>query len=60
MAKDTTENPIRLRDWILLVFVLVVMGLLIADIGGNVQDILDRKAEYGTHAGNGIDWREID
>jgi hypothetical protein len=45
MAKDTTENPIRLRGWIILVFVLVVMGLLIADIGGNVQDILDRNRE---------------
>lgn len=48
MAKDTTENPIRLRDWIILVFVLVVMGPLIADIGGNVHDILDRNRSFGS------------
>ena len=45
MAKDTAENQIRLRDWILLIFVLVTMGLLISDIGVNVKDIIDRNPE---------------
>lgn len=45
MAKDTAENQIRLRDWILLIFVLVAMGLLISDIGVNVRDIIDRNPE---------------
>lgn len=45
MAEGTAENPIRLRDWVILIFVLVVMGLLITDIGGNVKDIIDRIQE---------------
>ena len=45
MAEGTTKNPIRLRDWIILIFVLVVMGLLITDSCGNVEDILDRNQE---------------
>jgi hypothetical protein len=45
MAEGTTEDAIRLRDWIILIFVLVVMGLLITDIGGNVKDIFDRNQE---------------
>ena len=45
MAEGTTENATRLRDWIILIFVLVVMGLLITDIGGNVKDIFDRNQE---------------
>ena len=42
MEEPTTENPIRVRDWVILILVLIVMGLLITDIGGNVVDLLDR------------------
>ena len=38
MATSDTKNTGRLIDWIILVFVLVVMGLLIVDLAGNVRD----------------------
>ena len=42
MAESDTQNTGRLTDWIILIFVLVVMGLLIADLGSNVEGELDR------------------
>ncbi len=36
MAESDTKNTGRLTDWIILIFVLVVMGLLIVDLGSNV------------------------
>jgi hypothetical protein len=45
MAENNTENATRLTDWLILVFVVVVMGLLIVDLGGNVTDILKRGRE---------------
>ncbi len=38
MATSDTKNTGRLIDWIILVFVLIVMGLLIADLGSNVVE----------------------
>ena len=48
MAETTSENPIRLRDWVILILVLVVMGLLITDMGRNVSDLVDRDNEATT------------
>jgi hypothetical protein len=42
MAEGSSEKPIRPRDWIILIFVIVVVGLLIAHIGRNVVDVIDR------------------
>jgi len=42
MAEGDTQNTGRLTNWIILVIVLVVMGLLIADLGSNVMAALDR------------------
>jgi hypothetical protein len=42
MAESDTQNTRRLTDWIILIFVLVVMGLLIADLGSNLEGELDR------------------
>jgi len=42
MAESDTQNSGRLTDWIILIFVLVVMGLLIADLGSNLEGELDR------------------
>ncbi len=43
MEEKTTHRTTRLTDWLILAFVLVVMGLLLTDIGGNVKDVLDRE-----------------
>ncbi len=45
MAESNTQNALRLTDWLILAFVVVVMGLLIADLGTNVMDILNRSQE---------------
>ncbi len=45
MEESNTQHAIRLTDWLLLAFVVVVMGLLITDLGTNVMDILDRSRE---------------
>jgi len=42
MAESNTQNTGRLTAWIILIFVLVVMGLLIADLGSNIEGELDR------------------
>lgn len=42
MATSDTKKPGRLIGWIILVFVLVVMGLLIADLSDNVRGEADR------------------
>ena len=42
MAEGDIQNTRRVTDWIILVFVLVVMGLLIADLGSNLEGELDR------------------
>ena len=42
MAESDTQNTGRLTAWIILIFVLVVMGLLIADLGSNIEGELDR------------------
>ena len=49
MAESDTQNAGRLTDWIILIFVLVVMGLLITDLGSNVVDTSegDRQPEGG-------------
>ena len=48
MAENEQRPPIRLSDWLILIFVLVVMGLLIAEISGNVKDIRDRDRQTNT------------
>lgn len=55
MAESATKNARRLTDWIILVFVLVVMGLLIADLGSNVMSLIsrDRGAAVGATATTG-------
>jgi hypothetical protein len=45
MAESNTQNAIRLTDWLILAFVVVVMILLIVDLGGNVMDILNRSQQ---------------
>ena len=40
MAQDDPRTR-KLTDWIILVFVLVVMGLLITEIGSNVLHAID-------------------
>ena len=45
MEESNTQNAIRLTDWLVLAFVVVVMGLLITDLGTNVMDILNRSRE---------------
>jgi len=42
MATSDTKNTRRLTDWIILVFVLIVMGLLVADLSDNVRGEADR------------------
>lgn len=42
MAETDTRKTSRLTDWVILIFVLVVMGLLIADLGSNLEGELDR------------------
>jgi hypothetical protein len=42
MAESDTQNTGRLTAWIILIFVLVVMGLLIADLGSNIEGEWDR------------------
>lgn len=42
MAKSDTKKPGRLIDWIILVFVLVVMSLLVADLSDSVRGEVDR------------------
>ena len=45
MEESNTQNAIRLTDWLILAFVVVVMGLLIFDVGSNVMDTLNRSQE---------------
>jgi len=45
MAESNPQNAFRLTDWLILAFVVVVMGLLVVDLSGNVMDILDRGQE---------------
>ena len=45
MEESNTQNAIRLTDWLVLAFVVVVMGLLIFDLGSNAIDILNRSQE---------------
>ena len=49
MAESNSENTGRLTDWIILIFVLVVMSLLIVDLGSNVVGTSerDRQPESG-------------
>ena len=42
MAESNPEKPRRLTDWAILVFVLVVMGLLVADLYTNVVETADQ------------------
>jgi len=42
MAESDTQDTGRLTAWVILIFVLVVMGLLIADLGSNIESELDR------------------
>ena len=42
MAEKDNTRASRLTDWIILVFVLVVMGLLIVDLGTNVMSTMER------------------
>ena len=42
MAESDTQDTGRLTAWIILIFVLVVMGLLIVDLGSNIESELDR------------------
>jgi hypothetical protein len=44
MATSDTKNPRRLTDWVILIFVLVVMGLLVADLSENVQSETERQS----------------
>ena len=46
MAESNNQNALRLTDWLILAFVVVVMCLLIADLSTNVMDILDRSREH--------------
>jgi hypothetical protein len=45
MAESNSRQLIRPTDWLILVFVLVVMGMLIIDLGGNVMETVDRDKE---------------
>ena len=45
MAESNAQNAIRLTDWLILAFVVVVMSLLIVDLGSNVIDIMNRSQE---------------
>jgi hypothetical protein len=45
MAEGNTQNALRLTDWLILAFVVVVMSLLIVDLGTNVMDTLSRSRE---------------
>ena len=45
MAESNAQSALRLTDWLLLAFVVVVMGLLIGDLSGNVIDILNRSQD---------------
>jgi len=45
MAESNTQDAFRLTDWLILAFVVVVMGLLITDLGSNVMDVLIRGQE---------------
>jgi hypothetical protein len=42
MAEKDNTRASRLTDWIILVFVLVVMGLLVVDLGTNVMSTMER------------------
>jgi len=52
MAEKDNTRARRLTDWIILVFVLVVMGLLIADLSSNVLSTVagDREPASGAVA----------
>ena len=43
MAEEDDTRRSRLTDWVILVFVLVVMGLLVADLADNVLGEADRR-----------------
>jgi hypothetical protein len=58
MAESNTQNAIRLTDWLILAFVMVVMSLLIVDLGGNVMDILKRSREPARDSTAPADIRE--
>ncbi len=45
MAESNSRQLIRPTEWLILVFVLVVMGMLIIDLGGNVMETIDRDKE---------------
>ena len=45
MEESNTQNAIRLTDWLILAFVVVVMGLLVFDVGSNVIEIMNRGGE---------------
>ena len=42
MAEKDNTRARRLTAWIILVFVLVVMGLLIVDLGTNLMSTMER------------------
>ncbi len=39
MAEENDTRTSRLNDWIILIFVVVVMGLVAADVATNVMGI---------------------